>query len=191
MSQFTDHKFKSDNDPTIGVEFGSRSQTILDKQLKLQIWDTAGQESFRSITRSYFRGAIGALLVFDITNKETFENLGNWVDETQMCASGNIVMVLVGNKSDLTASREVSLEEAMEFANKKGLTYVETSAKTSSNVQKSFEMVAEIVLDRIEKGFIDPKNEGGIKIGAQELGGVTLNSGNTVGPTTSYGCNSC
>merc|ERR1712124_161801 len=80
MLQFTDNKFKSDNDPTIGVEFGSASIKYNEKQLKLQIWDTAGQESFRSITRSYFRGAIGALLAFDLTCRDSFTNLANWVD---------------------------------------------------------------------------------------------------------------
>ena len=145
MIRFTDEKFKHDNDPTIGVEFGSKSTTINEQNLKLQIWDTAGQESFRSITRSYFRGAIGAMLVFDITNRESFQNIENWVEETRTCASSNIVIIIIGNKSDLSATREVTAEEATDFAKNKGLIYIETSAKTSQNVDKCFETVAEIV----------------------------------------------
>lgn len=107
MLQFTEQKFKGDNDPTIGVEFGSAAIEHNSQTLKLQIWDTAGQESFRSITRSYFRGAIGALLVFDLTNRESFTNLTNWIEEIQMCSSGNLAMVLVGNKSDLVKDNEI------------------------------------------------------------------------------------
>ena len=179
MLQFTDNKFKSDNDPTIGVEFGSASIKYNENQLKLQIWDTAGQESFRSITRSYFRGAIGALLAFDLTCRDSFTNLANWVDEIQMCASSNLVIVQVGNKSDLVSEASIEVEEAENFAKSKGLIFIQTSAKTSHNVEKVFRTVAEMVVDRIDKGYIDPENEAGIKVGSvgksQTQNSMTLN----------------
>lgn len=159
MLQFTDKKFKNDNDPTIGVEFGSKTLEIRNKIVKLQIWDTAGQESFRSITRSYFRGAIGAILTFDITNRESFTQLNSFIEETSSCASQNLVLILVGNKSDLDASREVSKDEAESFASAQGLIYIETSAKTSDNVDLCFMTLAEQVLERIENGQINPTDE--------------------------------
>merc|ERR1712170_275577 len=96
----------------IGDEFGSASLKHNEDTLKLQIWDTAGQESFRSITRSYFRGAIGALLAFDLTCRESFTNIANWIEEIQECASSNLVIVLIGNKCDLSNEREIDIEEA-------------------------------------------------------------------------------
>lgn len=159
MLQFTDKKFKNDNDPTIGVEFGSKTLDIAGKVIKLQIWDTAGQESFRSITRSYFRGAIGAILTFDITNRESFQQLGSFISETSSCASQNLVLVLVGNKSDLDSKRQVSREEAEGFAASHGLTYIETSAKTNENVDHCFTSLAEQVMGRIQSGQINPTDE--------------------------------
>lgn len=189
MMQFTDKKFKNDNDPTIGVEFGSRSTTINGKNLKLQIWDTAGQESFRSITRSYFRGAIGSLLVFDLTDRESFNNLSSWVEETRTCASSNIVIIMIGNKCDLTDQRKISTEEATDFAKNKGIIYIETSAKTALNVEKAFETIGEIVLDHIEKGYIDPANEGGIKMGSGAIGKtINLNQSSKSIDTSGNGC---
>lgn len=101
LLQFTDHRFKADHDLTIGVEFGARTISLNDKSIKLQIWDTAGQESFRSITRSYYRGAVAALLVFDVTKRESYEALDSWMRETRNNANGTITIVLVGNKVDL------------------------------------------------------------------------------------------
>ena len=159
MLLFTDKKFKNDNDPTIGVEFGSKTLDIRGKVIKLQIWDTAGQESFRSITRSYFRGAIGAILTFDITNRDSFQQLSSFISETSSCASQNLVLILVGNKSDLESKREVSKEEAESFAASHGLMYIETSAKTNENVDFCFNSLAEQVLQRIESGQINPTDE--------------------------------
>lgn len=101
LLQFTDQRFKGDHDLTIGVEFGARIINLQDKAVKLQIWDTAGQESFRSITRSYYRGAVVALLVFDVTKRETFETLDSWLRETRNNSNGTITIVLIGNKIDL------------------------------------------------------------------------------------------
>jgi Ras-related protein Rab-2A len=101
LLQFTDQRFQHNYDMTIGVEFGSRTIDLDDKVIKLQIWDTAGQESFRSITRSYYRGACAALLVYDISRRDTFQQLNRWLDETKQNSNPNMVIMLIGNKKDL------------------------------------------------------------------------------------------
>ena len=101
LLQFLEKKFKFDHDTTIGVEFGSKVISVNDKQVKLQIWDTAGQETFKSITRSYYRGSIGVVLVYDITNRDSFSNISKWLDETKSYANDKVVIMLVGNKTDL------------------------------------------------------------------------------------------
>ncbi|CAG2195527.1 RAB2A [Mytilus edulis] len=113
------------------VEFGARMITIDGKQIKLQIWDTAGQESFRSITRSYYRGAAGALLVYDITRRDTFNHLTTWLEDARQHSNSNMVIMLIGNKSDLEARRDVKKEEGEAFAREHGLIFMETSAKNS------------------------------------------------------------
>uniref|UniRef100_A0A2K6TCW8 RAB2A, member RAS onco family n=1 Tax=Saimiri boliviensis boliviensis TaxID=39432 RepID=A0A2K6TCW8_SAIBB len=101
LLQFTDKRFQPVHDLTIGVEFGARMITIDGKQIKLQIWDTAGQESFRSITRSYYRGAAGALLVYDITRRDTFNHLTTWLEDARQHSNSNMVIMLIGNKRHL------------------------------------------------------------------------------------------
>lgn len=101
LLQFLEKKFKFDHDTTIGVEFGSKIINVKDKQIKLQIWDTAGQETFKSITRSYYRGSIGVILVYDITNRDSFNNVSKWLDETKSYANDKITVMLVANKTDL------------------------------------------------------------------------------------------
>jgi len=138
LLQFTDKKFQPQHDLTIGVEFGSRTINIDSNQVKLQIWDTAGQEKFRSITRSYYRGAAGALLVYDITRRETFEHISSWLEDCLKYSSPNIVIMLIGNKCDLEANRQVTSEEGEAVAAKHGLHFLETSAKTAENVDEAF-----------------------------------------------------
>lgn len=165
LLQFTDKRFRADHDLTIGVEFGARLIGIDNKQVKLQIWDTAGQESFRSITRSYYRGASGALLVYDISRRDTFNHLSNWLEEARQNASPNMVIMLIGNKSDLDR-REVSYEEGDAFAREHGLVFRETSAKTSTNVEEAFVQTARKIYEHIESGTIDPNAQnGGVKVG--------------------------
>merc|ERR1712093_184685 len=135
------------------------------KQIKLQIWDTAGQESFRSITRSYYRGATGALLVYDISRRETFNHLARWLEEARQNANPNMVIMLIGNKCDLER-REVSYEEGANFARENGLVFQETSAKTAQNVDKAFVNTAQKISENIQTGAFDFSNEAhGIKVG--------------------------
>lgn len=144
-----------------------------DKLVKLQIWDTAGQESFRSITRSYYRGAAGALLVYDITRRDTFSHLSRWLEEARQHAQSNMVIMLIGNKNDLEHRRAVSTEEGQAFADANGLIFMETSAKTAFNVESAFINTAEKIHGKILSGEIDVSNEShGIKVGMAASGGL-------------------
>ncbi|CEG74011.1 Putative Ras-like protein Rab-2A [Rhizopus microsporus] len=174
------------HDLTIGVGFGTRFITVNDQQTKLQIWDTAGQESFRSITRSYYRGAAGALLVYDITRRETFEHLSVWLEDVRQHANPNTVIMLIGNKSDLESKRQVSREEAERFAQENGLFFLETSAKTANNIEEAFVKTAEEIQRKIQDGTIDLTSESnGVKL-ALPQGGSSLPSANT--SSSSNGC---
>jgi len=181
-------RFSPHHDVTIGVEFGSRvvavgppntqppkpkpvvesglpaprqkEPEIEQKHMKLSLWDTAGQETYKSVTRSYFRGASGALLVFDISRRPTFEHVTDWLNDLRQIAEPDIVVVLVGNKSDLAAGdenkREVTKQEAEEWAKRNGvLEYVETSAKSGEGVEMAFGRVAERIYQNIEAGKYD------------------------------------
>eukprot|EP00271_Cylindrocystis_brebissonii_P010397 TRINITY_DN26577_c0_g1_i1.p1 TRINITY_DN26577_c0_g1~~TRINITY_DN26577_c0_g1_i1.p1 ORF type:complete len:217 (-),score=37.14 TRINITY_DN26577_c0_g1_i1:1258-1908(-) len=172
LLQFTDKRFQPVHDLTIGVEFGARMITIDGKPIKLQIWDTAGQESFRSITRSYYRGAAGALLVYDITRRETFNHLTSWLEDARQHANSNMTIMLIGNKSDLAHRRAVSTQEGEQFAKENGLVFMETSAKTAHNVEDAFISTAAKIYQKIESGVFDVSNETyGIKVGYGAGGG--------------------
>jgi len=151
LLQFTDKKFHADHDFTSGVEFGARLVQIDGKQVKLQIWDTAGQESFKSITRSYYRGAHGALLVYDITRRDSFNSLKGWLAEVRE-NSKEMVIMLIGNKSDLENLRSTLLAEGQKFADDNGLLFMETSAKTNTNVDEAFLQTASILFDKVKAG---------------------------------------
>lgn len=116
LSRFTRNEFNLDSKSTIGVEFATRSISVDAKTIKAQIWDTAGQERYRAITSAYYRGAVGALLVYDISKHSTYENVTRWLKELRDHADANIVIMLVGNKSDLRHLRAVPTEEAKQFA---------------------------------------------------------------------------
>ncbi|OAD68067.1 hypothetical protein PHYBLDRAFT_136523 [Phycomyces blakesleeanus NRRL 1555(-)] len=179
LLQFTDKRFMPAHDLTIGVGFGTRFVTVNDQQIKLQIWDTAGQESFRTITRSYYRGAAGALLVYDITRRDTFENLSTWLEDVRQHANPNTVIIVIGNKSDLDNKRQVSREEGERFARENDLFFLEASAKSADNVEEAFVKTAQSIQKKIQSGVIDPTSEqNGIKL-APLLGASSLPSANS------------
>jgi Ras-related protein Rab-2A len=160
------------HDLTIGVDFGSK---IVDleggEQVKLQIWDTAGQESFRSIARSYYRDAAGALLVFDVTRKESFSHCERWLQETRQFSHPNIVITLVGNKCDLTQKRIVNRSEAESFAAGNGLRYVEASAKSATGVDEAFLVTAATIWEKVNAGKLSipsPSEAGTLKLKEKE-----------------------
>ena len=191
-------RFSPHHDVTIGVEFGSRivavgppaskstspnslypghpSSEVKQKRMKLSLWDTAGQETYKAITRSYFRGASGALLVYDITRRSTFEHATAWLHDLRQIAEEGIVVILVGNKSDLASSstvtspvangeaqglevanqRAVTVDEAEEWCRRNGvMSYVETSARSGQNVERAFLEVAERIYENVERGKYD------------------------------------
>lgn len=141
LTRFTKNEFNLESKTTIGVEFATKTMSAEGKVIKAQIWDTAGQERYRAITSAYYRGAVGALLMYDITKYQTFANVEKWFEELRNNAESNIVVMLVGNKSDLKPLRAVSQEEATAFAEKHGIAFIETSALDSSNVELAFHKV--------------------------------------------------
>lgn len=141
MNRFTKSEFYSDSKSTIGVEHATKTLLIENKTIKAQIWDTAGQERYRAITSHYYRGAVGALLVYDITDYSSFENVVTWLWELREYADSEIIIVLVGNKSDLGHLRVVEEKEARAFAEKEKLFFIETSALDASNVDEAFKTI--------------------------------------------------
>jgi len=139
--RFVDDIWEDSFVPTIGVDFKVKTLSIEDKKIKLQIWDTAGQERFRTIISSYYKGAHGILLIFDLSDIETFKSLNNWLIEIERNANKNVIKVLIGNKCDLTEERKVSVQEVNEFAEINGMKYVETSAKDNINVIDAFSIL--------------------------------------------------
>lgn len=138
LGRFARNEFCLDSKATIGVEFQTRTLTIDHKTVKAQIWDTAGQERYRAITRAYYRGAVGAMLVYDITQRESFDHVARWLEELRGHADNNIVLMLMGNKSDLGTLRAVPTEDAKEFAEREKLFFMETSALEETNVESAF-----------------------------------------------------
>eukprot|EP00012_Vannella_robusta_P010621 CAMPEP_0206197832 /NCGR_PEP_ID=MMETSP0166-20121206/9280_1 /ASSEMBLY_ACC=CAM_ASM_000260 /TAXON_ID=95228 /ORGANISM="Vannella robusta, Strain DIVA3 518/3/11/1/6" /LENGTH=210 /DNA_ID=CAMNT_0053615577 /DNA_START=45 /DNA_END=677 /DNA_ORIENTATION=- len=155
LHQFTEQKFIPDSPHTIGVEFGTRIIELGAKKIKLQIWDTAGQERFRAVTRSYYRGAAGALLVYDVTRRSTFNHLTSWLTDARNMTNPNTVIMLIGNKSDLSSQRDVQYEEAKKFSDENGLIFMETSAKTGENVEEAFLKTAGMIFQRVQEGSVD------------------------------------
>lgn len=141
LSRFTRNEFNLESKSTIGVEFATRSIKVDGKVVKAQIWDTAGQERYRAITSAYYRGAVGALLVYDIAKHMTYENVERWLKELKDHADSNIVIMLVGNKCDLRHLRAVPTEEAEQFAEQQSLSFIETSALDSTNVETAFQNI--------------------------------------------------
>ncbi|KAF9501109.1 Ras-related protein Rab-11A [Pleurotus pulmonarius] len=141
LSRFTRNEFNLESKSTIGVEFATRSINVDGKTVKAQIWDTAGQERYRAITSAYYRGAVGALLVYDIAKHATYVNVTRWLKELRDHADSNIVIMLVGNKSDLKHLRAVPTEEAKAFSTENGLSFIETSALDASNVEAAFQNI--------------------------------------------------
>jgi small GTP-binding protein len=140
--RFVKGQFHEYQESTIGAAFLTQTVNLDDTTVKFEIWDTAGQERYHSLAPMYYRGAQAAIVVYDITNQDTFARAKNWVRELQRQASPNIVIALAGNKVDLASKRAVDFEEAQEYAQDNGLLFMETSAKTAMNVNEIFLAIA-------------------------------------------------
>ncbi|CAN8259311.1 unnamed protein product [Cochlearia groenlandica] len=155
LSRFTRNEFSLESKSTIGVEFATRSIRVDEKIVKAQIWDTAGQERYRAITSAYYRGAVGALLVYDVTRHVTFENVERWLKELRDHTDANIVVMLVGNKADLRHLRAVSTEDAKGFAERENTFFMETSALEALNVENAFTEVLSQIYRVASKKALD------------------------------------
>ncbi|VDO05308.1 unnamed protein product [Rodentolepis nana] len=142
LLRFSDDTFSDTYISTIGVDFKIRTLELDGKIIKLQIWDTAGQERFRTITSSYYRGAQGIIIVYDVTDMDSFTHLKNWKSEIDLYANTNVLRLLVGNKCDLSSARAVSFEDGQNYADSLNIPFLETSAKSAVNVHQAFVKMA-------------------------------------------------
>lgn len=140
--RFVKGQFQDFQESTIGAAFFSQTVAVNEITVKFEIWDTAGQERYHSLAPMYYRGAAAAIIVFDITNSDSFVRAKKWVQELQRQGNANLVMALAGNKSDLASKRKVEPEEAQAYAEENGLFYLETSAKSAQNVNELFYEIA-------------------------------------------------
>lgn len=149
LLRYTDDKFSPSFVSTIGIDFKVKLLELDGQKVRMQIWDTAGQERFRTITTSYFRGAHGILLAFDTTDKRTFANVTNWLTSITEHADGDVALLLIGTKADMTDKQAVSSKEAEQLAAQHNIKYLPTSAKLNSNVKESFESLARAALLKV------------------------------------------
>lgn len=171
LKRLVEDTFSDESQSTIGVEFDSTMITVEDRRVKLQIWDTAGQERFRSIAKAYYRNAVGVILVFDITERKSFDELSSWLNDVHTLCDPNAVIQLIGNKADLASQRAVTLTEAEAFASHQHMQYLETSAKGGDNVREAFVRVASDILSKglkpstppIDKNPLLPESSSGSK----------------------------
>ncbi|KAJ6706667.1 RAS-RELATED PROTEIN RABA2A [Salix purpurea] len=185
LSRFTRNEFCLESKSTIGVEFATRTLQVEGRTVKAQIWDTAGQERYRAITSAYYRGALGALLVYDVTKPTTFENVSRWLKELRDHADSNIVIMLIGNKTDLKHLRAVAAEDAQGYAEKEGLAFVETSALEATNVDKAFQTILSEIYRIISKKTLSS---------GESAPPVSVKDGKTIvvgGPDPSTGKTTC
>jgi len=156
LFRFAEDAFNSTFISTIGIDFKIRTIEMDGKKIKLQIWDTAGQERFRTITTAYYRGAMGIMLVYDITNEKSFDNIKNWIRNIEEHATSDVEKMVLGNKCDMNDRRQVSKERGEQLAIEYGIKFMETSAKASINVEEAF-----LTLARDIKLKMDRKMDGG------------------------------
>lgn len=179
LLRFSDDTYSNDYISTIGVDFKIKTVELEGKTVKLQIWDTAGQERFRTITSSYYRGSHGIIIVYDITDQESFNGVKMWLQEIDRYATSTVLKLLVGNKSDLTDKRVVEFDVAKEFAEANNMPFLETSALDSTNVEEAFLTMAKQIKESMAKQKLnnDSNNNGsnGNNSNNKDKGNVNLN----------------
>ena len=171
LLKYLKNEFDPNSRATVGVEFGTKNIIINNKKIKIQIWDTAGQERYRSITSAYYKGAKGALIVYDITRKCTFDNIDKWISDLKLNGDKNICIVILGNKSDLDDKREVSKGDGIKKSEMYKTAFLETSALNGDNIGKAFDEIIEQIIQN-NKSFFEDSNK-------KEMDkGVNLNDSN-------------
>ena len=171
LLKYLKNEFDPNSRATVGVEFGTKNIIINNKKIKIQIWDTAGQERYRSITSAYYKGAKGALIVYDITRKCTFDNIDKWISDLKLNGDKNICIVILGNKSDLDDKREVSKGEGIKKSEMYKTAFLETSALNGDNIGKAFDEIIDQIIQN-NKSFFEDNNK-------KEMDkGVNLNDSN-------------
>lgn len=204
LQQFVNGRLNEISKETVGVEFGSRTISVASEDasgsggsfctVKLQIWDTAGQEKFRSMTRSYYRGSVGCLLAFALNDRDSFLKLEQWLKEARATAGEELTVVLVGNKADLAAERQVTLLEATKFAQAQGIAaYLETSALSGDNVEAAFFKLARCIVTKAQAGqltgIVRPAaGAAGARTGGQVAGSANLAAAAAGGGEGAGGC---
>ncbi|PSS05636.1 Ras-related protein [Actinidia chinensis var. chinensis] len=186
LSRFTRNEFNLESKSTIGVEFATKSLKIDGKVIKAQIWDTAGQERYRAITSAYYRGAVGALLVYDVTRHTTFENVMRWLKELRDHTDPNIVLMLIGNKSDLRHLVAVSTDDGKALAERESLYFMETSALEATNVESAFTELLTQIYRIVSKRAVEAGVEGAAS--AIPSKGQTINVKDDVSAWKKIGC---
>ncbi|XP_049579293.1 ras-related protein Rab-8B [Syngnathus scovelli] len=155
LFRFSEDSFNTTFISTIGIDFKIRTIELDGKRVKLQIWDTAGQERFRTITTAYYRGAMGIMLVYDISNEKSFENIKNWIRNIEEHASSDVEKMVLGNKCDMSDRRQVSKDRGEKLAIDYGVKFLETSAKTSLNVEEAFYTMGRDILHNLSSKTTD------------------------------------
>jgi len=161
LFRFSDDAFNTTFISTIGIDFKIKTVELGGKKIKLQIWDTAGQERFHTITTSYYRGAMGIMLVYDITNAKTFENISKWLRNIDEHANEDVEKMILGNKCDMEDKRQVNKERGEAIAREHCIPFLETSAKSNINVETAFMDLAQAILNKTP-GKDDALNKGGV-----------------------------
>ncbi|KAL1818807.1 hypothetical protein ACET3Z_013676 [Daucus carota] len=189
LARFARNEFSLDSKATIGVEFQTRTLAIDHKTVKAQIWDTAGQERYRAVTSAYYRGAVGAMLVYDITKRQSFDHVVRWLEELRGHADKNIVIMLVGNKTDLGHLRNVPSEDAKEFAERENLYFMETSALESTNVEMAFNtLLTEIYRTVSKKALVANEAESGGNSALLKGSNIVVPSAEPLSGGSKYSC---
>ena len=173
LSKYLTDEFDPESKATVGVEFGTKNFKIENNIVKVQIWDTAGQERYRSITNAYYKGAKGSLLIYDITNKKSFDNLEKWISDLKTNADDKISIILIGNKSDLENKRVISIEEGKKKAELHQFAFMETSALNGNNIKKAFN---ELIMDVYKNNHQTFEKQAKVQINSDK-NSIELNKG--------------
>lgn len=177
LLRFSEDSFTPSFITTIGIDFKIRTIDLDGKRVKLQIWDTAGQERFRTITTAYYRGAMGILLVYDVTDQKSFDNIKTWFSNVEQHASEGVNKILIGNKCDWEEKRQVSTEQGQALADELGIPFMEVSAKTNINIEKAFYSLAGDIKKRLMDSSKDTsapgQSTGGVNVGGESKGAAS------------------